>query len=60
MPRDLDIIESAARELGKDIRESVWVNERERTFLSNAFLAFADKLREVIRERNRQEIAAAD
>ncbi len=44
---DLQKVELAARRNGDAIMKSVWLDEHSRRFLSNAFLAFADEIREM-------------
>lgn len=46
-------IELAARRNGSAIKKSVWINEHERTFMSNAFLAFADEIATIIKDHNK-------
>lgn len=47
---DLEKVELAARRTGSDILASVWIDERERQFLANAFLAFADTIAQIIKD----------
>jgi len=47
---DLETIVEAAKRNADAIRKSVWIGEPERVFMSNAFLAFADEIRNVVKE----------
>jgi hypothetical protein len=57
---DLQIIAEAARRNGEAINKSVWMGESERRFLSNAFLAFADEIRNLVIEAKRAKDAEVD
>jgi hypothetical protein len=48
---DLELVILAARRNADAIRKSAWVGERERSFMSNAFDAFADELRDILKDR---------
>lgn len=50
----------AARRNAEAINKSVWINENERRFMSNAFSAFADKIRNLIIEAKQAKAAEVD
>ena len=50
MVKTLEKVELAARRNGDAIAKSVWIEERERQFMSNAFLAFADEIRIIVKD----------
>lgn len=56
MIQTLEKVELAARRNGDAIRQSVWMGEGERMFLSNAFLAFADEIAIIVKEHRRADI----
>jgi hypothetical protein len=45
-------IELAARRNASAISQSVWISDRERKFMSNAFLAFGDEIAKIIKDHN--------
>lgn len=46
---DLEKVELAARRNAEAISKTVWMDEAARGFLSNAFFAFADEIRDMRR-----------
>lgn len=56
---DLERVGLAARRNAYAIKDSLWLEERERTFMANAFFAFADEIAMLAKESRREALGAA-